>query len=80
VIPAECKARVDKIEFRIYNRWGAKVYESNDVNLSGWNGDYEGQPAPMETYIYQLKYDLYLEDSDRVLKNIVRKGVVSLIR
>ncbi len=80
VIPAECKARMDKIEFRIYNRWGAKVYESSDVNLPGWNGDYEGQPAPMESYIYQLKYDLYLEESDRTLKNIIRKGVISLIR
>jgi len=44
--------------FRIYNRWGALLFERsaflpNDEPL-GWDGMAGGQPAPPGTYVYQL--------------------------
>ncbi|MBK8485185.1 MAG: gliding motility-associated C-terminal domain-containing protein [Saprospiraceae bacterium] len=35
----------------IYNRWGQKVFTSNQVNL-GWDGEFKGAPAPIDTYTY----------------------------
>lgn len=35
----------------IYNRWGEKVFESNDIT-KGWDGSYKGKPCPAEVYVY----------------------------
>lgn len=37
--------------FTIFNRWGAKMFESSDIN-SGWDGRWNGQPQPMGVYVY----------------------------
>ncbi len=37
--------------FRIYNRWGQLVFETRDMN-AGWDGTYNGQPQPMDTYTW----------------------------
>ena len=39
--------------FRIYNRWGAIVYQSKDIN-EGWDGTINGQPASQGVYVYQV--------------------------
>ena len=36
--------------FAIYDRWGEKVFESNQ--LKGWNGVYKSKPAPKAVYLY----------------------------
>jgi gliding motility-associated-like protein len=36
--------------FAIYDRWGEKVFETNQ--LKGWNGVYKGKPAPKAVYLY----------------------------
>ncbi|MCO6476569.1 MAG: gliding motility-associated C-terminal domain-containing protein [Phaeodactylibacter sp.] len=52
-------ASVESVEsFRIYNRWGALLFERtnfrpNDESL-GWDGKVNGQPAPPGAYVYQL--------------------------
>jgi hypothetical protein len=47
----------------------------------GWNGRYKDAPAPMESYIYYLNYDLkFGDDANAVLRNISKKGSVTLIR
>ena len=38
----------------IYDRWGNKVFESNNIN-EGWDGKYKGQPENTGTYVYYLK-------------------------
>jgi gliding motility-associated-like protein len=38
----------------IFDRWGEKVYQSNDPN-QGWDGTYRGKPAAMGVYSYFLK-------------------------
>jgi gliding motility-associated-like protein len=48
------KQAVKLIEVQIFNRWGEKVFESNDVNFR-WDGTYLGSDAPVGIYIYLLK-------------------------
>ena len=37
----------------VYNRWGSRVYLSNDYK-NDWKGDYDGKPLPDGTYFYRL--------------------------
>jgi gliding motility-associated-like protein len=60
--------------FRIYNRWGQLLFESNDIKV-GWNGFFDGVPQNMETYVYQVSAEVYTE-RDAVLKT----GSFKLIR
>jgi gliding motility-associated-like protein len=39
--------------FRIYNRWGNKVFETSNID-KGWDGTYNGQAQPMGVYIYTI--------------------------
>ena len=64
--------------FRIFNRWGALVFEANNVFTNdrngGWDGRFNGQPAPMGTYVYMAQIECF---------NGTRfeyKGTVTLIR
>lgn len=40
--------------FRVFNRWGALVYESKEANNAsvGWDGKYKGLLQPMEGYVW----------------------------
>ncbi len=40
--------------FRIFDRWGNKVFESTDIN-AGWDGHYNGKLMPQDAYIYQIQ-------------------------
>ena len=40
--------------FRIYNRWGQKVFETNVIGR-GWDGAINGTPQPTETYSWMLE-------------------------
>jgi len=40
--------------FRIYNRWGNKVYESSNIH-DGWDGSFNGKPQPYDVYVYQVE-------------------------
>jgi gliding motility-associated-like protein len=44
-------AQVQLQAFRIYNRWGQLVFETNNIS-DGWDGTYNGKPQPMGTYVY----------------------------
>lgn len=43
-----------QIEILVFNRWGEKVFESNDI-LKGWNGTYKGSVLAPDTYLYYVK-------------------------
>jgi len=59
--------------FRIYNRWGGKIFETNDMSKF-WDGTVNGVKAPLETYAWVVEcFDVNGE-------KIVRKGMVTLIR
>jgi gliding motility-associated-like protein len=64
---------IRELVFRIYNRWGEKVFETNDPAI-GWDGTYEGKVATPAVYVYYL--DAICFDNQRFFK----KGNISLIR
>jgi len=41
-------------QFQIFNRWGAVVFESDNM-LLGWDGDFESQAMPIGIYTYWIK-------------------------
>jgi gliding motility-associated-like protein len=59
------------ITFRIFNRTGEKVYDQ----LSPWDGNYKGKPAPPGVYVYYVELGLFGDD-----RAITRKGSVTMIR
>ncbi len=59
--------------FRVYNRWGNKVFETSDIN-QGWNGAYKNSPQPMGVYIYSI------EAVTNTGKLFTKQGNVTLIR
>lgn len=61
------------LEFKIYNRWGELVFESNDVN-TGWDGYYNDKLQGTETYVYIVRALMY---DDQIIS---KKGNISLIR
>lgn len=47
---------VDAIDyFEIYDRWGAKVWETKELN-DKWNGSLNGNPLNSGMYLYKIKY------------------------
>lgn len=63
--------RVLRFEMAVYNRWGEKVFETDDIRL-GWDGTYKGEPAAKGIYTYTLR----LTKLDGI--RLVKSGEVSL--
>lgn len=59
--------------FRIFNRWGTKVFETTDID-QGWDGRWNGSPQPMGVYVYMI--EAYTTEGRRFYK----QGNVTLIR
>jgi gliding motility-associated-like protein len=55
----------EKIETRIYNRWGEQVYHNADQhngilnNGDAWDGTKDGKALPYDTYIYQINVSFF---------------------
>ena len=62
-------------EFKIiiYNRWGEKVYESEQTEFC-WDGSYKGKTQETEVFVYMLKAKL--KDGTQISKN----GNITLLR
>ncbi len=45
----------ESYEMEIRNRWGEKLFASNDVN-DGWDGTYKGSPVREDMYLYTIVY------------------------
>jgi len=63
----------DLQRFIIYNRWGQKVFETNDVNES-WDGTFNGKPQELGVYVF------YVEGTKFLGGTISIKGNITLIR
>ena len=46
------------IYFRIYNRWGELIFETNEIS-QGWDGVYKGNAQGIETFVYQAKVKFF---------------------
>lgn len=60
------------LEFKIYNRWGQKVFD--EPNPEGWDGTYNGNLAPSDVYMY---YIVTQKPGDEA---VAQSGDVTLIR
>ncbi len=66
---------MDEVKFFVVNRWGQKVWETNN-HLDGWDGTYQnGKQADIGTYYYFLRYKCASDESTYTLK-----GDVTVIR
>jgi gliding motility-associated-like protein len=61
------------LSFMVFNRWGEKVFETNDVNV-GWDGKYHDEDLNTGVFVYRLEGRTY--DG----KQYTAKGNVTLIR
>lgn len=61
------------LEFKIYNRWGNLVFQSNDLSV-GWDGKFKGKDQPIDTYIYTITIETMSGN------RLTKKGSVLLIR
>lgn len=61
------------IDLKIYDRWGEKVFETNDP-LMGWNGEFDGSPMNPGVFHYTYSGTLLNEEI------ISGKGNVTLVR
>ncbi len=41
------------IEFSVFNRWGEKLWETNNLS-EGWDGSYRNKPLPPAVYVYYV--------------------------
>lgn len=64
-------------KMQIFSRSNVLIFESDDQN-NGWDGVYQDMPMRTETYIYRISYKVPNKYSG--FDNIVRRGVVTLIR
>jgi gliding motility-associated-like protein len=61
------------IYFRIFNRFGEMVFETNNIN-TGWDGSYKGNIQQSESYNYIVKVKTYNDDF------LEKKGSIVIIR
>ena len=59
--------------FSIFNRWGEKIFETNDINV-GWDGTLRNKPMPQGTYVY------FIDFTNTNGTTYHKKGSVLLIR
>ena len=59
---------------QIFDRWGEKVYDSNDMNFT-WDGTFKGKLLPSGVYVYAMRIVFIDDHSEKLFK-----GDVTLIR
>ncbi len=62
-----------EFKIRIFDRWGEKVYESDDPNFC-WDGKFKGQLLSSDVYIYSITSKFKGDKTEN------RKGNITLIR
>lgn len=60
-------------EATVYNKWGEKVFQTNDINI-GWDGTFKGAPVSLGIYPYQVRVTFL---DNEVIDN---KGTISILR
>ncbi|MFL5729796.1 MAG: PKD domain-containing protein, partial [Cytophagaceae bacterium] len=61
-------------EFKIYDRWGQKVYEGDGDMKAAWDGKYKGEDQPLGVYVYYAKAVAYNGEE------FVQSGKLTLLR
>ena len=64
---------IDISYLAVYNRWGEKVFDSNDKK-TGWDGTYKNKAANPDVFAYYVKIKCFNG------KDYLKKGNITLIR
>jgi gliding motility-associated-like protein len=64
--------RVDQLDLSIYNRWGQRVFHTNNSS-SCWDGSFQGEAQDAGVFVYIVKAKTACGDIDR-------KGTVTLLK
>jgi gliding motility-associated-like protein len=64
---------ISAVIMKIYNRWGELVYQTNQTD-KGWDGNINGKPAPLGTYIHHCQF------TDDMGVSFIKSGEIVLIR
>jgi gliding motility-associated-like protein len=64
---------IQTFHFVIYDRWGEKVFETNDINQC-WDGTYKGKQMNTAVYVY------FMEATITTGEKVTKKGNISLVR
>jgi gliding motility-associated-like protein len=51
--PSLHNVRSTNYSFRIYNRWGEKLFETTNINAK-WDGTFKGEPCQQDVYIWTV--------------------------
>lgn len=62
------------IEVEIFNRWGEKIFESNDLNFK-WDGNYKSKPLEPMVLVYTLRAGFLDNHSEKIYK-----GTLTLLK
>ena len=46
---------VTELYFMVFNRWGEKMYETDEVQHTGWDGQFGGSPALPDSYGWYIR-------------------------
>lgn len=65
---------IKEIYFAVYNRWGEKVFDTNNKSV-GWDGTYKGMKADPGVFAYYFKVKCYYGGLE-----YEKKGNVTLVR
>lgn len=60
---------IKSIEFRVFNRWGEKVFESHDIN-QGWDGTFKGKLVDPDVFDYYLDVECVGEEHKLLQGNV----------
>lgn len=64
---------VKEFNIQIYDRWGEKIFESDQVDFA-WDGTYKGKVLDMAVFVYQIRATMV--DNTKIM----HKGNISLLR
>ncbi|MEI6122536.1 MAG: gliding motility-associated C-terminal domain-containing protein [Bacteroidota bacterium] len=64
---------VSDMSFLIYNRWGEKVFETDNIK-NGWDGTYNGKPCDPGVFVYYLNVTCHNKTT------YLKKGNITIIR
>ncbi|MBP6732999.1 MAG: gliding motility-associated C-terminal domain-containing protein, partial [Chitinophagales bacterium] len=62
------------MEVKVFDRWGEKVFESNDHHFK-WDGTFKGKPMQPAVFVYVINAAFVNESESRIWK-----GSVTLMR
>lgn len=66
----ECNCPIEKLEFTIFNRWGAKIFETKDINMK-W--DFSEKATGTYYWSAKVKFEKHDEFEDTGSITVINK-------